>query len=189
VWICGKNEVRMGKEDSVDCKKQRDIHEYSHFQQFIDNLPYIIMTFLGASILFTGLDTSFWKYTTVGLYVLYSIIGSFWIIVFVCPYCHFYDTMACPCGYGRMAARIRRKRDDSLFMGKFRKNIPVLFPLWIVPVVAGVIFLAFDFSLLMLVLIALFAIDSFVVLPLMSKKYGCAHCPQRDECPWMNLLG
>ena len=179
----------MGKKDNIDCSKKRDTHEYSHFQQFVDNLPYIIMTFLGAAIFFTGFGTSFWEYIAAGLYVLYSIVGAFWIIVFVCPYCHFFDTMACPCGYGRIAAKLRRKRDDSLFMRKFKMNIPVLFPLWIAPVVAGLIFLVSDFSLWMLALFTLFAVDSFVILPLLSKKYGCAHCPQRDTCPWMNLLG
>jgi hypothetical protein len=31
-----------------------------------------------------------------------------------------------------------------------------------------------------------FALNSFIILPLISRKYGCAHCPQRDECPWMS---
>ena len=179
----------MSRRDADDCKKRQDIHEYTHFQQFLDNFPYIIMAFLGAAIFFMGFKRPFWEYFTAGLYVLYSVIGAFWIIVFVCPYCHFFNTMTCPCGYGRLAAKLRPRRDDSLFLKKFRKHIPVLFPLWIAPVAAGIAFLISDLSPWMLALLALFVVDSFVILPLLSRKYGCAHCPQRDTCPWMNILG
>jgi hypothetical protein len=65
----------------------------------------------------------------------------------------------------------------------------VIFPLWVVPSVAGGIFLLTDFSVSMLALVILFVIDSFVILPLVSKKYGCAHCPQKDMCPWMHQKG
>jgi len=68
---------------------------------------------------------------------------------------------------------------------KFKKNIPVIIPLWIAPIVAGGVSLKLDFSIWMLALIILFAINSFVILPLLSTKYGCAHCPQKDTCPWM----
>ena len=167
------------------CEKQQDIREYSHIQEFVDNLPYIIMVLLGAAIFFTCFGASVWRWITSGLYVLYGILGTFWIIVFVCPYCHYYDTRFCPCGYGRIAAKVRVKHDDSLFMRKFRKHIPVIFPLWIAPVATGLTFLILSFSLWMLILIALFAVNSFVILPLLSTRYGCAHCPQRAECPWM----
>jgi hypothetical protein len=61
----------------------------------------------------------------------------------------------------------------------------VIVPLWIIPVVAGIIFLLHNFSLILLSLVVLFAIDAFVILPLLSRRYGCAHCPQKDTCPWM----
>jgi len=173
------------KEDDISCEKHRPIREYSHTHELIDNLPYMMMILLGAVVLFAGFETSFWKWFLAGLYILYGIGGAFWIIIFVCPYCHFFDTRACPCGYGQIAAKFRSQKDGNLFMEKFKKNIPAIFPLWIVPVVAGVVFLASNFSLWMLGLIVLFAINSFIILPLVSTKYGCAHCPQRDTCPWM----
>jgi hypothetical protein len=175
----------MDENNNNNCKRYRPVYEYSHFQEFIDNLPYIIMTLLGAAILFIGFAGVFWGYITAGIYILYGIVGAFWIIVFMCPYCHYFDTRACPCGYGQIAAKIRSKKDDSLFGKKFKRHIPVIVPLWIIPVVAGAIFLMFSFSFWMLTLIALFAIDSFIILPLVSTKYGCAHCPQKDTCPWM----
>ena len=167
-----------------DCGKIQDVREYSHLHELIDNIPYMIMTILGAVIFFTSIGST-WRWIAAGLYVLYGISGTFWIIIFVCPYCHYYDTRLCPCGYGQIAAKIRPKRDDSLFTQKYKRHIPVIVPLWIAPVIAGIIALALNFSLWTLALIAIFAVNSFVILPLLSRKYGCAHCPQKDQCPWM----
>ncbi|MGA1793404.1 MAG: hypothetical protein ACMUHM_05590, partial [Thermoplasmatota archaeon] len=100
-------------------------------------------------------------------------------------YCHFFDTRACPCGYGQIAVGIRQKRDGNRFNEKFKKHIPVIVPLWVIPPVAATIFLITDFSFLILAILVLFCIDSYVILPLISRKYGCAHCPQKDTCPWM----
>jgi hypothetical protein len=188
------------KKDNMSCEKHQLIHEYSHLQEFIDNLPYIMMIFLGAVIFFVSIGTSFWGYIAAGLYILYGVVGTFWIIIFVCPYCHYFDTRLCPCGYGRIAAKFQTRKGDNLFIEKFKKNIPVIVPLWIAPIVAGGTFLILNFSLRslrsptpsaygMLTLIVLFAVNSFIILPLISRKYGCAHCPQRDTCPWMRSEG
>jgi hypothetical protein len=91
-----------------NCDKARPEQDYTHLQEFIDNLPYIFMTILGALV----------------------------FIIFVCPYCHFYDTRACPCGYGQISIKLRKVRDQSRFNEKFKKHIPVIIPLWIIPVVA-----------------------------------------------------
>jgi len=176
----------MANKTSASCEKYQNVdQEYSHLHAWIDNLPYIIMVVLGASMLFMGFGVSLWKWTTAVLYLLYGIVGALWIILFVCPYCHFYDTRFCPCGYGKIASRLRQRKDDSLFIKKFKRHIPAIVPLWIIPTFAGIAFLIRDFSILMLVLLALFAINSFAILPLISTKYGCAHCPQKNECPWM----
>ena len=175
-------------ESDISCEKSQDIQEYSHLHELIDNLPYMIMTILGAVIFFTSVG-SLWRLITAGLYVLYGIAGAFWIVVFVCPYCHYYDTRLCPCGYGKIAAKLRPKKSDTLFTQKYKRHIPVIVPLWIAPVIAGGISLILNFSLWMLALIVLFAVNSFIVLPLLSRKYGCAHCPQKDKCPWMRQKG
>jgi hypothetical protein len=168
-----------------NCQKARPAQNYTHLQEFIDNLPYIFMTVLGAAILLIGTESGVFKWLFGGLYVFYGIAGALWIIVFVCPYCHYYDTRACPCGYGQISAKLCKVQNQSRFIEKFKKHIPVIVPLWIIPVAAGIIFLIRKFSLLVLILVVLFAIDAFVILPLLSRKYGCAHCPQKDACPWM----
>jgi len=136
---------------------------------------------LGGVIFFIGIKSAI----PAVLYTLYGIVGAFWIIIFVCPYCRYYNTRTCPCGYGQIAAKLQKKKDDILFIKKFKKNIPVIVPLWLAPIVAGGISLKLNFSVWMLALIILFAINSFVILLLLSTKYGCAHCPQKDTCPWM----
>ncbi|HUT25318.1 MAG TPA: hypothetical protein VM492_13320 [Sumerlaeia bacterium] len=168
-----------------ECEKRPSHWEYSHTQEFLDNLPYVLMIGLGAIVLGMGLGESPWAWGAATLYAAYGVAGAFWIIVFVCPYCNHYGTRACPCGYGRIAARLRPRRDAARFAEKFRKHIPAIVPLWIIPVAAGGAFLVRDFSFALLVTLVLFAVDAFVALPLMSKLYGCAHCPQIHECPWM----
>jgi len=71
------------------------------------------------------------------------------------------------------------------FDEKFKRHIPVIVPLWFIPVVVGVIALIGAFSVRLLVLLIVFAVDAFVLLPLLSTKHSCKECPQRDTCPWM----
>ena len=148
------------------------------------------MVVLGAVILRAGVPGSIWGWIPASLYLLYGIGGALWIMIFLCPYCHFWNTTACPCGYGRIAARLREQKlqegtDDNLFRKKFRRHIPVIVPLWFIPVAAGVYFLVSSFWWPLLILLVVFAVDAFVVLPLLSRKHGCVECPQKDQCPWM----
>ncbi len=176
----------MIEKENSSCKKyQVTDQEYSNLQEFLDNLPYIVMIILGSLILFIGIELNAWKWISTGIYLLYGIIGAFWIILFVCPYCHFFGTKLCPCGYGKISSRLRQKKDDRLFTKKFKAHIPFIVPLWIIPTIAGGVFLIIRFSLQMLILLLLFIVNSFIILPLISTKYGCVHCPQRDTCPWM----
>lgn len=171
--------------DDISCKKYRPEIEYSHLHETIDNIPYFTMTVLGGIILLSALNFSLWGWLVCILFILYGIMGTIWFIIFICPYCHFFDTRACPCGYGQIASKIRPKRNGDLFNKKFKRHIPIIVPLWIVPIIVGGVSLFLDFSIWMLIFIIIFIIDSYVILPLVSRKYGCAHCPQKDTCPWM----
>ena len=93
--------------------------EYSYTQQIVNNLPYVAMTLLGGAIFVIGIANPVWGWISASAYVIYSVGGAFWIIVFLCPYCERHGTMCCPCGYGRIAARLRPKADVSLFREKF----------------------------------------------------------------------
>ncbi len=181
------NEEASNNDSNI--KANRPAQEYSHAQQIVNNLPYAIMAVLGATILAVGFEKSAWGWIAGCAYFLYGVAGSFWIMIFVCPYCERYDTMCCPCGYSPIAARLRQLQDTDRCKEKFRKHIPVIVPLWFIPVVAGVVFAIQSFSWLMVILLIVFALDAFVVLPLFSTRHGCADCPQKDSCPWMRRKG
>jgi hypothetical protein len=166
--------------ETKNCDRHQRIREYSHLQEVVDNVPYLLMGLAGAAILFLG-----WGWLAAAGYFAYCVAGTIWIIFFVCPHCQYYATRSCPCGYGQIAARLVARKSENQFARQFRRHIPVIVPLWIVPVVAGIVFYRRGHSGVMLALLAVFAVDAFVVLPLMSRLYGCGHCPQKADCPWM----
>jgi len=161
------------------------MRQYSPAQELINNTAYIVMILLGSVILVMSYGGSAGGWISACAYLAYGIAGSVWIIVFVCPYCRYWNTRSCPCGYGRIAARFRDKETVECFDEKFKKHIPVIVPLWFIPIVAGLVPLIRGFSLPLLVLLIIFAINAFIILPLVSTKHGCKECPQKDKCPWM----
>lgn len=109
---------------------------------FIENFPYVLMMLFGVVILLVGLQFSLIAWLSAGLYTICGIAGAFWIIVFVCPYCHNFG-VSCPSGHGQLSAKFMTKKDETLFSKKIRKNMPGFVLPFIVPVVAGAIFLIF----------------------------------------------
>ena len=165
------------------------MREYSPIQELTHNIPYIGMTVLGTAVFVVGSGVAVWGLIAGAVYLAYGAAGALWIMVFVCPYCRYWNTRACPCGYGRIAARFRAKEPVECFDEKFKKHIPVIVPLWFLPLLAGVPLLVLAFSWLLLALLVIFALDAFVVLPMVSARHGCKECPQRDSCPWMGRKG
>mgnify|MGYP007065671065 CR=1 FL=1 len=161
------------------------MRQYSPAQELINNAAYIVMILLGAVILFTSYRGSAVGWITSVAYFAYGIVGAFWIMVFVCPYCRYFDTRSCPCGYGHIAPMFRAKKTVECFNEKFKKHIPVIVPLWFIPIVAGAVPLIRSFSLPLLILLIVFVANAFIILPLVSTKHGCKECPQKNTCPWM----
>ncbi len=161
--------------------------EVTRVQALIDNLPYLAMLVLGAAVLQHSLAAGAWPWLAAAAYFLYGVAGAVWIMVFICPHCHFHGTRLCPCGYGEIAARLRAKRPGEDFRRQFRRHIPVIVPLWFVPLLVGVAALIQAFSWPVTLLLLGFALNSFVILPLVSRAYGCARCPQKATCPWMGV--
>jgi len=154
--------------------------EYSALHVWLDNLPYIIMVFLGSLMIGLAFD----KLLAV-LFILYGAAGTLWFIVFICPYCHYYGSRACPCGYGVLSKKIAPKKDENRFHSVFKRNISAIVPIWLLPLVAGIYNMFNVFSVRMLILAIIFIADSYVILPWISRKYGCVNCPNKAECPWM----
>jgi len=176
-------------EKASNNKDERPLHEYSCAQEFVNNVPYIAMTVLGAAIFVVGFADPAWGWAAASAYVMYSVAGAFWIMIFLCPYCPRWNGRTCPCGYGRIAAKLREKKDSGHFKEKFKKHIPVIVPLWFIPILFGAAVVVRSFFWPLLVLLVVFALDAFIILPWFSKKHGCANCPQRDSCPWMGRKG
>ena len=49
-------------------------------------------------------------------------------------------------GYGRIAGRLRARQPDDRFHEKFKRHIPVIVPLWFLPLAGAVPALARDFT-------------------------------------------
>ena len=163
--------------------------EYSNVQVLVNNLPYIAMTVLGTAVFVACFADSAWGLVAAGVYLMYGIAGALWIMIFVCPFCQYWGTRSCPCGYGILAAKLRERKALYRFGEKFKKHIPVIVPLWFLPLIAGISVVIRGFSWPILVLLILFALDAFLILPLVSTKHGCKACPQKDTCPWMGIKG
>jgi len=162
---------------------------YTGIETLLHNLPYILMTVLGAAVLFRSFRGSAWANVAATGYVLYGLLGALWIMVFVCPFCRFWDTDSCPCGYGKIAAKIGHRQSEDRFGEKFKRHIPVIVPLWFLPLVPAVPALIRGFTWGFVILVAAFAVDAFVILPRFSTQHGCHECPQRQSCPWMKGKG
>jgi hypothetical protein len=177
----------MAKQSAPDNIKEDGevMRRYSPAQELFNNTPYIVMILLGAVILIFGYGVSAGGLVSAIAYLAYGVAGAVWIMVFVCPYCRYFDTRSCPCGYGHIAARFCTKQTIECFEKKFNKHIPVIIPLWFIPIDAGVNPLIRSFSLPLLVLLIIFAVNAFIILPLVSTKHGCKECPQKNTCPWM----
>lgn len=188
-WFVSMSAVKVtaNKEisDNPDHQDNASLREYSPAQELINNIPYAAMTVLGTVIFVAALGGSVWGLIAAGAYLAYGLMGAFWIMIFVCPFCGYWNTKSCPCGYGRIAAKFCKKKPIECFSEKFKQHIPVIVPLWFIPVLVGVPLVIRSFSWTLLVLLVVFALDAFVVLPLVSTKHGCKECPQRDTCPWM----
>jgi hypothetical protein len=177
--------VNKDLSDKSGHQEKVSLREYAPAQELFHNIPYIGMTVLGAIVLGAALSETSWGVISATAFLLYGIMGTIWIMIFVCPYCRYWNTKSCPCGYGRIAAKFRKKKPIESFREKFKKHIPVIVPLWFIPILVGVPFVIRSFSWTLLVLLVVFALDSYVILPLVSTKYGCKGCPQKESCPWM----
>lgn len=160
--------------------------EHSAPSILVGNLPYVVMILLGATTIALGLRLLWWTWIAASVYLAYGVLGALWIILFLCPHCPNYGDRSCPCGYGILSAKLRRKGELALFRRQFRRHIPVIVPLWIIPVVISGVVIRSSFSWPLAILLAAFVVESFVILPLVSKRHGCDRCPQREACPWMN---
>jgi hypothetical protein len=162
------------------------MREYTNRETAAANLPYAVMILLGTATIALGFHLTPWAVAGALAYAACGLGGALWIMVFVCPYCLYFDTRGCPCGYGAVAAKFARKGARECFSQKFKRHIPVIVPFWVVPLAAGVLVLVHSFDGWLLGLVGVFVVNSYLLLPLLAKRHSCGDCPQRVGCPWMS---
>ena len=146
----------------------------------LDNAPTVVMFLLGSALI--------WNISRL-FSILFLIYCSLSIILFwglICPWCNHFGTAGCPCGYGRIASRLFKRRRGKEFRRVFRQNIIVVFPCWFIPLGTGIYLLWTRFSLMLFSLFLAFCLVGFVMIPAISRLVGCKSCKFKDECPWMS---
>jgi hypothetical protein len=114
-------------------------------------------------------------------YVIYSIIVLTLILPLSrCAGC-FYHGKACNTGWGKVAAYLFPKGDESKYVDLYDYAI-FIHLLWIIPLLASFFQLVRARNLLALVV---FGVYLFVLLleKIVLKKLACARCHQRELCP------
>lgn len=172
----------MKKDSSLLMERKSCTKSIPLWLVLLDNIPTLGMYTLGTWILVYLSDLS------ALIYAIYSVSGIIWFWGRICPYCHHFNTRACPCGYGLLSAQFFKAREGKSFRKIFRQNIIFLFPGWFVPplVAVSLLFLEYQSSLLFLTII--FSIIAFFLIPVVSKQVGCKNCEIRADCPWMTKI-
>jgi hypothetical protein len=147
----------------------------------LDNIPTILLFILGFLIM------NIISTIAAILLAVYAVFSVVWFWARICPYCHHFETYACPCGYGIISSKLFLRRDWSFFKKAFKHNILIMFPNWFIPFFVGVYLLITNYSSKVLVLIIIFSTIGFLVIPLISKLAGCKNCEIKDDCPWMTV--
>ena len=169
-----KGTLNLSSEEKERRRKKR---------MFLHNAPEVVMYILGSVIMFY-----------LGLWAMIAFIGYFvfstlWYMKFVCTNCPHYDNLRCPSGYASVVTKLFKKGDVKKFNASFKRNMGVVFPTWFAPVFAGIYLLYYTFTIPMVILLIVFIVDAFIILPIFSKKYGCQECDLKDKCPWMGKYG
>jgi len=183
-----KDKNSTSKLESDQIKKLRDDMESPCNKKkiplwlvLLDNIPTLILFALGTIIVY---QVSPIGAVIFAVYLIFSVV-FFWARI--CPSCHHYNTLACPCGYGAISAKLFKKRQDKSFKRVFRRNITIVFPNWIIPLLIAIYLLAARYNNGILVLTISFSMIGFIVIPLISRLVGCKNCEIKEDCPWMKI--
>jgi hypothetical protein len=143
----------------------------------LDSLPYILTGVLGAWVML-GIH-----WTLAALEMAAMVLGNLWIILKVCPSCSLHGSPACASGFGLASGKLTRRGDPDRFEEVFSHHMTAVMPMWFIPL-AGVAYLLLTGQRVPWLLLAVFLVVAFVVVPLKARYITCARCPKRGGCPW-----
>lgn len=152
----------------------------------------VVSNLLTLSIYAAGiLLVSFFGLPWMTLYILFIILLEIRLLSRHCPDCYYYGK-ACAFGRGRISSMIFRKGDPEKFCQKKYtiKDIVPDFLLILIPVLAGVISLVFEFRWTTIVLIIAIIILGFPAAGALRMNLACRYCRQMEiGCPAVELFG
>jgi len=105
-------------------------------------------------------------------YALYCVASTMAMWATVCTNCPYYGRV-CPCGYSAAASSLFKRGNPRLISTRYRLIWLYVAPAWLAPPLSAVPVLLFQFSWLLLFLLAAFLVMAFVVAPGLSKVVGC----------------
>ena len=143
---------------------------------FLENLVWLEVYSLGSlifSIIGMWASAAYFAYC---LFIMYVLIPGF-----VCTHCSYYGRR-CHSAQGKLAALLFSRRDASLFASCFRR-MRLAAPVFVAPLIAGLILCAVRFSWELVWLTIGFAVLALGCTRMVTKKLGCSHCGQRPVCP------
>lgn len=124
------------------------------------------------------------------LYLLYCLWIEMGVLRGSCVNCYYYGKV-CGLGKGKLCSLLFKKGDPQRFVEKevsWSKILPD-FMVFIFPLVGGIILLLRDFTLLLVVLIAIIVILSFGGNAVIRGSFACKYCKQREiGCPAERLF-
>jgi len=121
------------------------------------------------------------------LYAAYGLAGPSGH-AFVCPYCATTAPPAVRVAMGcRGSAGPKGRHDCSL--RSFKRHIPVIVPLWLLPVGFGVWAASPAFSWSLVGLVGLFVVTRTWCCRSCRNRHSCTDFPQASDCPWMGPGG
>lgn len=147
----------------------------------LDNIPTLLLFLLGFLIIY---QVSLTGAVAFGAYALFSVV---WFWAKICPYCHHYDTLACPCGYGAISPKLFKRGTEKSFKRVFKRNIWIVVPNWFIPFTIAIYLLITKYTAEILILTISFSLVGFVIIPVISKLVGCKNCEIKEDCPWMAI--
>jgi len=146
----------------------------------MDNAPTAMMFLLGTAVV--------WETDPLSalLFLAYCFLSILLFWKLICPWCQHFGKAGCPCGYGRIAKRLFKRKTDREFRNVFRRNIYVVFPCWLVPLGVGFYRILTDYSQTVLFLLLSFSFVGFILVPVVSRFAGCRSCGMKQQCPWIS---
>jgi hypothetical protein len=114
-------------------------------------------------------------------YVAIVVLSNLAFMIAVCPYCLHCEERTCHSRY-HLVARFFPARPGRGFGEQFRRNVVVMYPVWFLPPLAALWRLLVDPGWQVVVLLGLFCLGGFVVLPYASHRL-CRTCANAARCP------